>query len=446
LAVLLGGSYALAYPPFGWRWIVFPALAGLLWILHGQHGTRVRTLGFLFGLASCGVGLSWLYHIFGVLFVVLMFVLAAFPALFAEMQSRAAKHGMGGLRLAAFTACNWSAWEFIRAELFPLKFPWMTPGLALGPNAFLPWIGVYGTGLIMLLGVALVVQGLWKWAFIPFGALAAAVIVPRPVPALKQGDPGTITVAGLQYENVSLDVFLTETGKLPPGIDHVVWPEYAVPFDIRSNLRDWKMLRSLVADRDITLTFGTQLDEGAGGKWRNTALTLDPDGIRGEHTKVHTVHFFNDGTPGRTATPVKTRHGMIGTPICFDCDYEGVVRKMARAGAEMFIVPIMDAASWTARQHDQHAELFRIRACENGRWMFVCGSSGTSQIIDPHGQVRAKLPALAQGILTGEIAAISTQTFYTRAGWMIPWLSLTVAALWWIFLIIAKPKMTAETV
>jgi len=428
----------------GLRWVVLPALAGLLWILRGEQGTRARTLGFLFGLASFGAGLSWLYHIFGVLFVVLMFVLAAFPALFAEMQSRAERHGMGGLRFAAFTACNWTALEFIRAELFPLKFPWMTPGLALGPNALLPWIGVYGCGLVVMLGVALLVHGLWKWSSIPLGALAAAVIVQRPVPSLKQGDPGTITVAGLQYENVSLDVFLTETRKLPQDVDHVVWPEYAVPFDIRNHPRDWKLLRSLVTDHDITLTIGTQLDEGTGGKWRNTALTLDPAGIRGEHTKVHTVHFFNDGTPGKTALPVKTRDGLIGTPICFDCDYEGVIRKMARSGAEMFVVPIMDAASWTARQHDQHAELFRIRACENGRWMFVCGSSGTSQIIDPNGHVHVKQPALSQGVLTGEIAAISTQTFYTRAGWMTPWISLTIATLWWVSLVITKPKMTAQ--
>ena len=129
-------------------------------------------------------------------------------------------------------------------------------------------------------------------------------------------------------------------------------------------------------------------------RWRNIALTLDPGGTRGEHTKVHTVHFFDDGTPGNTALPVETAHGKIGTPVCFDCDYEGVVRRMTAAGAEMFIVPIMDAESWTARQHDQHAELFRIRACENGRWMFVCATSGVSQVIDPHGSVHARLPTL----------------------------------------------------
>ena len=154
---------------------------------------------------------------------------------------------------------------------------------------------------------------------------------------------------------------------------------------------------------------------------------------------MHTVHFFDDGIPGTTAMPVKTKHGMIGTPICFDCDYEGVVRRMTCAGAGMFIVPIMDAASWTARQHDQHAELFRMRASENGRWMFVCGSSGTSQIIDPHGHVHARLPNLAQGTMIGTITPLQRQTFYTRAGWLLPWINLTACVVCWILLLLNRP-------
>jgi apolipoprotein N-acyltransferase len=100
----------------------------------------------------------------------------------------------------------------------------------------------------------------------------------------------------------------------------------------------------------------------------------------------------------------------------------------------MFIVPIMDAESWTARQHDQHAELFRIRACENGRWMFVCATSGVSQIIDPRGHVHARLAALKQGTLTGTIRRESGLTFYTRCGWLTPWVNLGIAVLGWLFL------------
>lgn len=223
---------------------------------------------------------------------------------------------------------------------------------------------------------------------------------------------------------------------MPDDIQCVVWPEYAVPYDIRKNPRDWKLVQDLCRDKNITLTFGTQAHSENGGEWRNIALTVDSAGMRGEHAKVHTVHFFDDGKPGKTALPVKTRHGDIGTPVCFDCDYETVTRRMTAAGAEMFIVPIMDAASWTARQHEQHAELFRIRACENGRWMFVCASSGVSQIIDPAGHVHARLPVLVAETLAGMIRSETRLTHYTRFGWLAPWCVLTVAAIFWIMLLL----------
>ena len=75
LAVLSGTAYALAYPPLGWGWFVIPGLAGLLLALQGQHGTRARTIGFLHGMAAFGVGLSWLFQIFGSLVVVMWCVL-----------------------------------------------------------------------------------------------------------------------------------------------------------------------------------------------------------------------------------------------------------------------------------------------------------------------------------------------------------------------------------
>jgi apolipoprotein N-acyltransferase len=245
-----------------------------------------------------------------------------------------------------------------------------------------------------------------------------------------------ISVAGLQLEGVSLDAYLTGTRQLPPAIRHVVWPEYALPFDLRANKRDLEIVRTLCQDRGITLTLGTQVRPGGGDAWRNIALTLDPTGVLGEHTKVHTVHFFDDGTPGTTALPVQTTHGKVGTPICFDCDYEGVVRRMTTAGAEMFVVPTMDAESWSARQHDQHAELFRIRACENGRWMFVVATSGVSQLIDPHGQVHVRLAALAQGTISGIMKRETKLTFYTRFGWLTPWVVLGIAAICWLFLLL----------
>jgi apolipoprotein N-acyltransferase len=436
MAVLSGAVYAMAYPPLGWGWLVFPGLVGLLLALRGQHGTRARTLGFLHGMTAFGLGVSWLFHIFGPMVVVLWCVLAAFTALFAEMQSRASTRGVAGWQLAVFTALNWCGWEFIRAELFPLKFPWMTAGLAMGPNTLLPWVGVYGVSVLVILSVVLLTMRLWKSAIIPLVVLGSGLGLLPHSPVPQADDSLAVSVAGLQLEGVSLDAYLTGTRQLPPAIRHVVWPEYALPFDLRANKRDLEIVRTLCQDRGITLTLGTQVRPGGGDAWRNIALTLDPTGVLGEHTKVHTVHFFDDGTPGTTALPVQTTHGKVGTPICFDCDYEGVVRRMTTAGAEMFVVPTMDAESWSARQHDQHAELFRIRACENGRWMFVVATSGVSQLIDPHGQVHVRLVALAQGTISGIMKRETKLTFYTRFGWLTPWVVLGIAAICWLFLLL----------
>lgn len=436
LAIASGGVFALAYPPLGWGWLVVPGLVGLLLALRGQHGSRARAIGFLHGMAAYGVGLSWLFNVFGGVVVVLWCVLAAFTALFAEMQGRAGLRGVVRWKLAVFTALNWCGWEFIRAELFPLKFPWMTAGLAMGPNTLLPWIGVYGVGVFVVLAVALLVLGKWKSAAIPAVVLIASMVFLPRSPEPKENDPLAVKVAGLQLEGVSLNEYLAGTRNLPAGINHVVWPEYAVPFDLRTNKRDWEIVKAFCRERGITLTLGTQARPRGGDTWRNIALTLDSTGFLGEHTKVHTVHFFDDGIPGTIALPVQTAHGKVGTPICFDSDYEDVIRQMTAAGAERFVVPTMDAESWSARQHDQHAELFRIRACENGRWIFVVATSGVSQLIDPSGHVHARLGALQQGTISGIMKRETKLTFYTRFGWLVPWCTLVIASALWLFLLL----------
>jgi apolipoprotein N-acyltransferase len=445
LSVISAAVFAGAFPSLGWRWLVVPGLLGLLIALDGQKGTRARTIGFLHGMTVYALGLSWLMEIFGTLAVMLWAVLAAFTVLFAEFQSRAATRGVTGWKWVVFTALNWTALEFIRAELFPLKFPWMTPGLAVGPNLLLPWIGVYGVGLVVMLSTACLMAKRWKSAVAILSILIACFFLNSRAPKPAKDDVNAVKVAGLQLEGVSLTDYLTGTKSMPDDVDLVVWPEYAVPYDARADKRDWGLIQNLSRERGMTLVFGSKAGDPSSKDWRNIALTIDPSGIRGEHTKAHPVHFFDDGTPGKTSLPVRTTHGKIGTPICFDCDYEGVVRGMTAAGAELIVAPTMDAEKWTARQHDQHAELFRIRACENGRWLFVVATSGVSQIIDPKGQLHARMDALKQGTVQGVMKRETALTFYTRYGWLTPWCALAVAVVCWATLLMnsRSPKTEA---
>ncbi len=443
LAVVSGFVYALAFPPLGWGWLVIPGITGFLIALHGQSGGRVRLLGLLHGLAVFGLGLSWLLNIFGPIALILWCVLAIFSVLFAEMQGSANLRGIRGWKLALFTAVNWSALEFIRAEIFPLKMPWMTAGLAVGPNLLLPWIGVYGVGFVVLCIIGFAFSRKWVPAAAIAALLLACVIFSKPHPAPDPGHSDTVRVAGLQLEGVSLTEYLAGTEAMPDRAGHVVWPEYAVPYDIRADKRDWELVGDLCREKGITLTFGTKA-MASGGGWRNIALTMDDTGYLGEHTKNHTVHFFDDGIAGETALPVETAHGKVGTPICFDCDYEGVVRKMTASGAEYFVVPTMDAESWGAVQHNQHAELARIRAAENGRWIFVCATSGVSQLIDPSGHLHASLGAMKQGEISGTLKRETKTTLYTRGGWVFPWIILALAAALWLKLMLTPPPFRPD--
>ncbi len=445
LAAVSGVIYALAFPPVGGRWLVLPGVFGLLLAVRGLRGRQALTVGFVHGMASFALGLCWFTKIFGVGAIALWGILAAFPAFFAVAQGRAQAVGLQTWGLALFTMVNWAAWEFVRAELFPLRYPWMTVGLAMGPNALLPRVGVYGSGACLVLAAALLLERRWFGALVTVGALSAMTWLHEPLPALTDKDALVVKVAGLQREDVSISDLIRESRELPPGTQHVVWPEHAVNYDLRASAAEWNLVKNLCKERDFTLTLGTHtnLPEDEGKGWYNTALTLDNLDVRGAHHKVHPVHLFDDGVPGTTAEPVPTLRGNVGTPVCFDCDFSGVVRRMTRAGAETFIVPSMDAARWGAWQHLQHAELFRVRASENARWMFVCASSGVSQIIDSHGHVVQSLPPMEQGVLEGRLLRRTGQTFFTRAGWLTPWVLLGTAAAWWFaLLVLRRPAKT----
>jgi len=120
---------------------------------------------------------------------------------------------------------------------------------------------------------------------------------------------------------------------------------------------------------------------------------------------------------------------MLGVLVCFDADYTELARRTVAAGADFLVVPSFDAASWSETQHLQHGALFRLRAAENGRWLACAASSGASQIIDPHGNVRNHLPLMTQGIMTGKITPSGERTFYNRFGWLFPWFTVAAAVL-----------------
>jgi len=323
----------------------------------------------------------------------------------------------------------WSGFEYYRCEWMLLRFPWTTPGLALGPTWLSPLVGVYGAGFLVVLSAALCVMGGARMRMAGCALVACLLGLSglRPSPVVETG-PGVLVLA-VQSENCDLHAYLNASRKETSGSCLIVWPEYSVPYPVRQYGKELKSLIELAKEKDSVLVLGTQKALGSDRHY-NEALTLDASGELGSHFKNRPVHFMMDGEPGTVAVPVTSRFGRIGTPVCFDDDYTEVVRRMTTAGAQAIVAPTMDAQRWTAREHLQHAELFRHRALENGRWLVVAATSGMTQFIDPHGNRISQLPLDEDGTLQGSIHLHDHLTFFTKYGWTFPWMLMAGTVLW----------------
>lgn len=436
LVVACGVLHTLSFPPLGWRWLMIPALCGLLHALQNTTNTEARRYGFFYGLIAYGISLSWFWNIFGGFSLALFGLLALFMALFSWMYASLQRNFASPRLLGIMTASAWTTVEFFRSEHFWLCFSWATPGLAIGPNPLLPWIGVYGVSFVMVLACG--------WLMKKRTAVAGALLLcalafgswrwQHGLAPLNPQNP--VRVAAVQHENVDFNTYYESSETLPHNIQLIVWPELALPYDLTANKHDWDLLHKLVADRHAVMVLGTMTNTDKAPGWRNTALTFDEIGRLGEHYKNHTIHFMNEGVAGTEARVVNTSVGVAGTPICFDNDFEDVPRRMTKAGAQFFASPMMDVDNWSAKQHEQHAELFRIRAAENARWYVVAATSGVSQIVDSIGRVHGRLDPLVSGVLTGEVGRNTDLTFYTSFGWLFPWiigvLYLSISVNLWI--------------
>ncbi len=429
LVLLSAAILPLCFPPFGWWPLVLLTFLPLFLATTNTTPRRAFYLGMLQGATGYGITVYWLFYIFATAAVPLLAILALFTALFCLLFNFLTSQSKSAVLKVLFAATLWTAFEFYRSELFFLRFPWITPGSALGPTFLSPILGVYGASFFVIAASA----GFMYRRTIPLAIILSLCIMCLGIfrPGRVEPDENeSITVTVVQSEACFLQpyVALTRTAK-KASPDLIIWPEYSLPYDVRRKPDDFAVLTNLCAEMDAILIVGTRTIVGPGSRdWRNTALVLDKRGVLGEYYKARPVHLFNDGIPGRNFKPIQTTLGAFATPICFDCDYSELARRMVKLGAEYFAVPSFDAKSWSANQHLQHALLFRLRAAENARWLACAASSGVSQVIDPHGNVHRSLPPMETGVLTYRIGRSRRITIFTRVGWLFPWLTVGCSA------------------
>ena len=377
----------------------------------------------------------------------------------------------------------WVAFEFARAHLPEISFPWNLLGYSAAQNAALLQItavtGIYGLSFVMAAFNALLAWAdaaktiSFRKRFGPvIGSivvlLAAALAGSRFVPAAKANHyaravqpmfpeveayvPNWFDVhAGDMEDLEQLSLAASEH-----STDLIVWPEAPAPFSWQDNQFS-KRASSLAIRAGHPFLAGVvewkneMLPNGHMGQAPyNSAVLVDPQGQRvfvydkrhlvpfGEyepfpliHRVVQSVSDEVGGFHKGTAASVGVLPGSykFGVYICYEAIYPGEVREFVARGANLLINISNDGWFGKSAAAEQHLHMARVRAVENRRWVLRVTNSGLTAAIDPYGQIYQTIPRDVRGAVDLPYDFRTDTTPYSRFGDWFAWMCVLVSVI-----------------
>lgn len=472
----------LSFPNFNLDWTAWFALVPLLYGVRNLTWSAGFRMGFICGLVHYSTLLYWLVHTMRTyghlpvyLAVPLLFLLAAYLALFIGVFSAAATGISNPGLLAAILPLLWVALEYIRSFLFS-GFPWGLLGYAQFRNLHLIQIsdilGVYGiSGLVVLVnavilivllklrgetwggnrvsarqaGTAVIAASVLTGLVLGYGSLRMAEIdkriadSPKTRVAAVQGNidqlikwkPSLKETNTRKYIDLSLSA-------MPDRPDLVVWPETAVPFYFQYDRALTDLVLRGIRRSGAYFLIGSPsfLRRESDVDYYNSAFFIRPDGrIAGKYDKVHLVPYgeyvplkkwmpfvdkiveqVGDFKRGRMGEVLQSDGRKLGVLICYEGIFPNLSAAMARNGAELLVNITNDAWYGATSAPYQHFSMAVFRAVENRRSLVRSANTGISGFIDPAGRIMATTPLFEDAVLTREVPRLDLQTIYTRRG------------------------------
>lgn len=503
-AVASGLLLFAVFPPLEWTWAAGVALVPLLGMARRVPGRMAARMGWLAGFLFWLLSVRWLTHVT----VAGWIFLSAYCALYVLPAIGLANRWRGGAAgFAGSLAVVWCGSEFLRGWIGG-GFPWNPLGAGLTPCLPAVQLAEFG-GVWLVSGLAVFANALVAWAVVErrgwgalaLGALGVAAALgwgawrvqqlesdqDRAQRARLQQDapPGrgvqparSIRVALVQtsipqdekwvsskirmiYDRLA-DLTLQAQGD--PDVELVIWPETALPDDVRNSEPSYALVWSLCTNGTAILTgsLDTAVLDSSEPLYFNSAFLFDEEGrIAGEYDKRHLVIFgefipFWNWIPWRWRAalqmPMSISAGEEGAVfhagkariplaplICFEDILPRLARADVRQGARMLVNLTNDA--WfdervAPRQHMRNAAL---RAVENRVPLVRAANTGVSCVIAPSGRVASFLSdgegrTWGAGVLWADVAAPPdgmSLTFYARFGDMYG-IACAVATAWWL--------------
>ena len=136
----------------------------------------------------------------------------------------------------------------------------------------------------------------------------------------------------------------------------------------------------------------------------------------------------------------------VGTAICYESVYGGLVGNFVRNGANVLSVITNDSWWKDSPGHRQHFEMSRLRAVETRRYVLLAANGGFSGVIDPLGKVLEKTNYDERTSLHPKVYAQDRMTFYVKHGDYIARISIVLAVIGLLIIFIATIKNGKQSI
>ena len=458
-ASLSGLIYPLAFSPFDFFWLA-PLSIGVLFLTWRSASPRQAMLcGFLFGMASVLVGVSWIYvslHTFGNMppvlaatsVVVFGAIMALYPMLVGGLLGCISRRS-DAWQWLVFAPVLWVLGEWLRGVLLS-GFPWLFLGYSQVDTplaALFPLVGTLGVSLWMTFAVGAVLTLIFDSRTrrsVPVAVFASllllAVLARLPSFVAPQGSP--IRLAVIQ-NNLSLsqkwdatqarliaERFKEQSVALR-DVDLVVWPEVALPFYL-DELHPGFIGELQAHEADYLVGLLLREQPRVDAPYYNAALGLGSQAMLyrkhqlvpfGEYLPLafllrwllDYLHIpMSDFSPGPLQqSPMRLAGTAIGVSICYEDAFSRVIS--ASAGSAQVLANLSeDAWFGDSLAPHQRLQMARARVLETGRPMVRASNSGLSSLIRHDGQVIKKAGQFEEAIVRGELQPMSGTTPFVR--------------------------------
>lgn len=478
VAVTLGLLQAITFDfsfDSGLRWLapLFSSLSllGFLALLVHLSPKRAALFGYLFGLATFGWGINWVYISMAnyggapLSFAILanagvVAYLALYWLLAALLITLFGKTSNQRLLLAApITALL----EWLRSVALS-GFPWLSIGYGWvdTPIAHLASLGgVFFLSFVIVLLIALFLLKIRRFhknllllkltvlialLSVPFFPLketgqATVALIQGNMPVITQYNSRRMTENLVEYESLTEQAFEKNA-----AIDLVIWPESSIPFFYQDTFDFLKNIQRKQQRQHFDFISGVPYADIDKEQIYNSVFLQTPKDTIGQPQRYNKQHllpfgeylplrflfaFFNDFVSipmadfsrGNLVQPAFASHGLTFAPaICFEAVFGNEIRQNARQ-AEVLLNISNDAWFGQSKAQAQHLNITRMRAIENQKMLIRATNNGLTVILSPSGKVVQSLPPFTQGTLTATVKGYDSLTLYARFG-DTPWLIL----------------------